>query len=87
MSRVDLLSYGMNPQEIRNFLKATPFIPFRVYTSDGQSLDIRHPEMAFVTRLMLYVGRPVADPTREIPARADALSMLHVVRLEPLVAA
>jgi hypothetical protein len=77
----------MNPQEVRDFLKAAPFVPFRVYTSDGQSFDIKHPEMAFVTRLMLYVGKPVTDPTKDIPTRADSVSMLHVVRLEPLIAA
>jgi hypothetical protein len=77
----------VNPEEIRNFLKATPFTPFRVHTSDGKHLDIVHPEMAMLTRMALVVGRPVADPTQDIPARADFVSPLHIVRLEPLVAA
>jgi len=77
----------MNPHEINKFLKARPFIPFRVHTSDGKTFDINHPELAFLTRIALIIGRPVADPTNEIPARSDSVSPLHIVRLEPLVAA
>lgn len=68
-------------------LRTTPFVPFRVHTSDGKYLEIKHPEMALLTRAMLFVGRPVADPMEDFPDRADSVSMLHVVRLEPLVAA
>lgn len=78
---------SMNPQEIRRQLRRTPFVPFRVHTSDGKALDVKHPEMAFLTRSLLMVARPVKDPTNEIPARFDEVSMLHVVRVEPLVAA
>jgi hypothetical protein len=77
----------VNPEEIRSFLRATPFVPFRVHTSDGKHLDVLHPEMAMLTRMALVVGRPVADPTTDIPVRADLVSPLHVVRLEPLVPA
>ncbi len=77
----------MNPEEIRQVLRAIPFVPFRVHTSDGKRLEIKHPEMAFLTRTILFVGRPVADPTEDVPDRADSVSVLHVVRLEPLIAA
>ena len=77
----------MNPQQINRFLRARPFIPFRVYTSDGNSFDIKHPEMAMLTQMALMVARPVADPISQIPAQADLVSPLHIVRLEPLVAA
>jgi hypothetical protein len=75
----------VNPEEIGSYLRATPFMPFRVNTSDGQQIDINHPEMAFVTRMMLYVGKPVKDPTKDIPDGADLVSTFHIVRLEPLV--
>ena len=77
----------MNPREIRRQLRRIPFVPFRVHTSDGKTLDVKHPEMALLTRSLLLVARPVKDPITEIPARFDEVSMLHVVRLEPLVAA
>jgi hypothetical protein len=56
----------MNPQEINKFLRATPFVPFRVHASDGKQFDIKHPEMAFLTRIALIVARPVADPIKDI---------------------
>ena len=77
----------MNPEEIKGQLRRTPFIPFRVHTSDGKYLDVKHPEMAMLTRIALLVARPVGDPMQEIPAHYDSVSPLHVVRLEPLVVA
>ena len=77
----------MNPQEINQKLRASPFVPFRVHMSDGKHLDVNHPEMAMLTRMALLIARPVADPTEDIPARYDSISPLHVVRLEPLVPA
>ena len=77
----------MNPEAIKRLLTRTPFVPFRVYTSDGNYLDIKHPEMALLSRGLLFVGRPVADPTKDIPDRVDEVSLLHVVRTEPLVPA
>ena len=77
----------MNPQEILKQLRRTPFVPFRVHTSDGKALEVKHPEMALLTRSLLMIAHPVKDPTTEIPARYDEVSMLHVVRIEPLIAA
>jgi hypothetical protein len=77
----------VNPQEIKRLLNATPFVPFRVHTSDGKHLDVKHPELALVSRMMLFVARPVADPREEVPDRVDSVSPLHIVQLEPLVAA
>jgi hypothetical protein len=77
----------VNPEEIKRLLKATPFVPFRVHTTDGKHLDMKHPELAFLTRMMLLVGAGVADPTGDIPDRASSVSMWHVACLEPLVAA
>jgi hypothetical protein len=77
----------MNPLEINQRLRATPFVPFRVHASDGKHLDVNHPEMAMLTRMALLIARPVVDPTEDIPARYDSVSPLHVVRLEPLVPA
>ncbi len=68
-------------------LRATPFVPFRVHASDGKHLDVKHPELALISRMMLFVARPVANPTEDVPDQIDSISPLHVMRLEPLVAA
>lgn len=77
----------MNPEELKRALQTKPFVPFRVHTSDGKSLDVPHPEFALLSRRLLFVGEAVDDPTQDIPDRVNSVSMLHVVRLEPLVAA
>jgi hypothetical protein len=77
----------MNPQEIGDFLRASPFVSFRVHTSDGKHVDVKHPEMAWRTRMALLVAHPVNDPTRDIPYDYDSVSPLHIVGLEPLVQA
>ena len=68
-------------------LDARPFVPFRVHMSDGKHLDVQYPELAFLTRISLHIGEGVTDPLSEIPPRANMVSPLHIVRLEPLVAA
>jgi len=58
-----------------------------VHTGDGKRLDVKHPELAFLARAMLFAGEEVADPTADIPDRAKSVSTWHVVWLESLVAA
>ena len=77
----------MDPEEIRILLRAEPFVPFRLELSNGKAVDIMHPELAFLTKGTLFLGRPVEDPTLDIPDRADAVSMLHVVKAEMLTQA
>ncbi|HWE36451.1 MAG TPA: hypothetical protein VG406_07790 [Isosphaeraceae bacterium] len=50
--------------------------------SSGQSYDVRHPEMALLTRTDLLVG---VDETRDgVPASFKICSLLHVTAVEPL---
>lgn len=76
----------MNPLEIKKALRTVPFIPFRLHLSSGKDVDVLHPEMALLTAPTLHIAHPVEDPTEDIPDQADAVSLLHVVRLELLTA-
>lgn len=62
---------------------ARPFVPFRADTSDGKHLDIRHRDLALLSRLTLNVDEGVEGPTREIPPRTQPVSPLQVAGLEP----
>jgi hypothetical protein len=75
----------MTVQTFRDLLSARPFRPFRIVMSSGQSYDVRHPEMAFVTRTDLLVGIDVEDDG--IPAQFKICSLLHITAVEPLEAA
>lgn len=72
----------MTVQTFRDLLSSRPFRPFRLVMSSGQSYEVRHPEMAMLTRTDLLVGVDVADDG--IPAEFKICSLLHVTAIEPL---
>jgi len=72
----------MTIQDFQRLLKARPFQPFRVVTSSGQSYEVRHPEVAFLTRTKLVLG---IDPDDEGTAEDwTMVSLLHAVAIEPV---
>ena len=72
----------MTVQTFRELLTQQPFRPFRIVMSSGQVYDIRHPEMAMLTRNDLLVG--VGDTKEGVPAEFRICSLLHVTAIEPL---
>jgi hypothetical protein len=73
----------MTVQVFRELLTRRPFQPFRLVMSSGQSYEVRHPEMAFLTRTDLLVG---IDADDGVPAAFKICSLLHVATIEPLSA-
>ncbi len=72
----------MTVQTFRDLLKKQPFAPFRLVMSSGQTYDIRHPEMAMLTKTDILVG---VDETKDgVPANFKICSLLHVTSIEPL---
>jgi len=72
----------MTVQTFRNLLKERPFKPFRLVMSSGQSYEVRHPEMAWVTKTDILVGIDSEDDG--VPAEFKICSMLHVTAVEPI---
>ncbi len=72
----------MTVQTFRELLGQRPFRPFRLVTSSGQSHEVRHPEMAMLTRTDILVGTDVAEDG--VPAEFKICSLLHVTAIEPL---
>jgi hypothetical protein len=72
----------MTVQTFRELLTQQPFKPFRIVMSSGQSYEVRHPEMAMLTRSDMLVG---VDETEEgVPAEFKICSLLHITAVEPL---
>jgi hypothetical protein len=69
-------------QDFRDLLAARPFKPFRVVMASGQSYEVKHPEMAFVTKTDLVIGIDVQED--DVPARFRVCSLLHVTAIEPI---
>ena len=75
----------MNQDELTAVLKQQPFMPVKLNLSNGRRYEIRHPEMALLTRTSLLVGIDIADDG--VPAEFKICSLLHVTAIEPLSAA
>jgi hypothetical protein len=73
---------AMTPEKIQEHLRRRPFQPFRVFLSDGSALDVRHPEMALLTRREVIIAVP--QDIKHFPERTVTCDLLHVTRIEPL---
>jgi hypothetical protein len=72
----------MTVQTFRDLLTARPFRPFRLVMSSGLVYEVRHPEMAWLTRTSILVGVDAADDG--VPAEFKICSLLYVTAVEPL---
>ncbi|MFL5245406.1 MAG: hypothetical protein ACJ8FY_25195 [Gemmataceae bacterium] len=72
----------MNLQTFRELLTQRPFRPFRLVMSSGQAYEVRHPEMAMLTRTDIVVG--VGETEEGVRAEFRICSLLHVASVEPL---
>ncbi len=72
----------MRAVDIRAHLRKQPFEPFRVFMSDGATYDVRHPELAAISRTELHIGLDNRDD--ELPHRFAYCDPVHVVRIEPI---
>jgi len=71
----------MGPEQLRQLLRRQPFMPIRLFMTDGTTYDIRHPEMAFVTRSTVEVGSE-KEPGSGIAEKVVYCSLVHIVRVE-----
>ena len=73
----------MRADELTELLRVRPFTPLRIHMTDGQSYDIRHPDMVLVLRQRVDIGMQ-PDPTTGVLERVEHCSLLHIVRVEQL---
>jgi len=73
----------VSPEDLSELLRTRPFQPFRLHLTDGSSFDVWHPEGAVPTRRILILGVG-GDAATGVFDRAVQLTILHVVRVEPL---
>ncbi|MBI3465664.1 MAG: hypothetical protein HY000_21815 [Planctomycetes bacterium] len=73
----------MRPEDLLELIRARPFVPLRIHTTDGQTYELRHPDQAIVlrSRLVLAVGGQ-----NGIPEGLEHIALLHVVRVEQIPA-
>jgi hypothetical protein len=72
----------MRPEELKQLLRVHPFVPLRMFLTDGKSYDIRHPDQVIVERARVDIG--VNPNPYGVVERTEFVSLLHIVRLEPI---
>jgi hypothetical protein len=73
----------MNYRDLRGWIDAEPFVPFRLVMTDGRGFEITSPNMLWPGRDTAMIGLPDrAEP--DMPAGHITVSMLHIIRVEPL---
>lgn len=74
----------MTVQNFRDLLAQRPFRPFKIVMSSGETYEVRHPEMAMLTRTALLVG--IGTVRHNVPADFKMCSLLHITAVEPVSA-
>jgi len=77
------MGLSMRPEELRGLLNRRPFVPIRLYLSDGTTHDIKHPEMWVLARSFIEIGLEEREGSG-IADRVVYCSLLHIVRVENL---
>lgn len=72
----------MTVDAFRRLLDQRPFKPFRLVMSSGKAYEVRHPEMAWMTKTDILVGIDVADDG--LPADFDICPLFHVATIETI---
>ena len=70
----------MNRETLLDLLARRPFEPFVIKLSSGESLEIRHPEIAALGKSRLVVVDPTTD-------RLVIAALLHIASVETVQAA
>lgn len=73
----------MTAEAIDQELTRDPFVPVRLHLSDGGTVDIHNPGLAFIARMAVYVAR-TDRPHSRIMDDFRLISIRHIVSLELL---
>jgi len=71
----------MRPDDLYEFTRKRPFMAFRIYVSDGETYDVRHPDQVIVLRSRIIIG---VVGKRRIPEHVQHVSLIHITRIEEL---
>jgi len=73
----------MGPNELNTWVRAVPFVPFRMRMNSGRTFDVRHPEVLKVGLRSMNYYTYRGDNT-DVYMRVEMLSPLLVESVEPI---
>lgn len=71
----------MRANELKKLLDQRPFQPVRLHISSGDTVDIRHPEMALISKSLVAIG---VNSSGGVADHIVHYNLVHVVKIEPL---
>ena len=74
----------MAPEDFESMLRTHPFVPVRVYMSNGRTHEIRHPDNAIVSDEVVAIG--VYENGSDRP-QIRLLSLININEIEPVKSA
>jgi hypothetical protein len=72
----------MTSAAIDQELSRDPFVPIRIFLTDGHSYEIRNPGLCLIVRGTLYIAR-IDRPSRDSD-NMDVIDCAHVTRIEQI---
>lgn len=73
----------MRATDLLTWVRATPFLPFRIRLNSGRTFDIRHPEMLRVGQSAANVFNFAGEPSEPFE-RMEMVSLVLIESVEPL---
>ena len=67
----------MNAEAILELVHRSPFVPFAIRLSSGETLEVRHPECIAITKTRVVITDPQED-------RIAVCSLMHVTSVDYL---
>ena len=74
----------MRAADVIEYLRQTPFQPFRIHLTEGTVYEIRHPELVKVGFTKADIFFPKDDQPHSVVLRHETVALVHMVRFEPL---
>jgi hypothetical protein len=71
-------------EDIRSLTRAVPFQPFRVYLSNGETYDIRHPDSILATFGAVHIAAPTPGNPALDYGSVRIVSLNHILKIEYL---
>ncbi|HZW09878.1 MAG TPA: hypothetical protein VFF69_08235 [Phycisphaerales bacterium] len=72
----------MRPDEMKSILDQRPFVPVRLHMTNGETVDVTHPEAAVVTKSAVFLGTGIDE--RGVADRIIWYNLVHIVKVEQL---
>jgi hypothetical protein len=71
----------MSPDDLERLIRQRPFVPLRLYMSNGRTHEVRHPETAIIGDEVVAIGVHEDEGRRP---RITLLSLININEIQPI---